>query len=545
MSGMVEALAAEAPEPPEVAPPAHDSTMGTLGRGTAVLAVSTAAFIFLGFLARVTIARVVSVSQWGEFSLGFALASLLAIVVTLGLPSAVSRALSYEPKIEARRHIVRITLLASVLSAVAGSVAVFLASPELAAAFHDPGLTVVFELFAPAIGFTVVSTVLAAYFQGVERVAPNAIFNMALNPALFLGFLGLALLFHGGLVAILLAYSASAAVACGAIAVYTWRRLPNALAAHTHASEADPTGHVSLFAMTIALFGAGSLNLLTQFADTLILALYWSTAIVGLYAAGMTLARLFLAGASSLIYIYLPVATRLRRLRDFDGLRRSYVTSARWVTALTLPVFCVFFFDPAQTLRFVFGSDYGQGVLALQVLSLASFLSIIIGPANAGLSGLGHPAANLASAGTSLVLNVTLSFALIPGWGLIGAAVAWSVARLAYTCLCLAYLWYVYRVSPFAGQFYRPLLLSLAILAPLFLLVPVPVGSNVLLLGLVLLAYAISLATIPLTRSVERADLVMFDAAERALGFRFSRVRKFLESHQADGLPVPARLGAP
>ncbi|MFI5414967.1 MAG: flippase [Candidatus Lutacidiplasmatales archaeon] len=522
MSGPAEALTTETLDEGIEVVPGHDQTMGTLGRGTAALAVSTAAFIFLGFLARVTITHVVSVSQWGAFSLGLALSSLLAIVVTLGLPTAVSRALSYEPDVAARRRIVRTTLIVSAASAVAGSVVVFLAAPVIAGAFHNSGLTIVFQLFAPAIGFTVISTVLAAYFQGVEKVAPNAIFNMALNPALFLAFLGVALAVHGGFFGILVAYAVSAGVACAAIALYTQAKLPKALAEHTHASEADPTGHVSLLSMSVALFGAGSLNLLTQFADTLILALYTTTAIVGLYAAGMTLARLFLAGASALLYIYLPVSTRLRRTRDFDGLRKSYVTSARWVTVLTLPVFCVFFFDPGPTLGFVFGATYGQGILALRILTLASFLSVIIGPANAGLSGLGHPLANMTSAGSSLIVNVVLSFALIPGWGLIGAAVAWSVARLVYTCLCLAYIWKVYRVSPFASQFVRPLLLAMAVLVPIFLLVVVPGHSYVLLLGLVVLAYLVTLIAIPLTRSVERADLVLFDATRRRLEAKYA-----------------------
>ncbi|MCI4317826.1 MAG: polysaccharide biosynthesis C-terminal domain-containing protein, partial [Thermoplasmata archaeon] len=171
---------------------------------------------------------------------------------------------------------------------------------------------------------------------------------------------------------------------------------------------------------------------------------------------------------------------------------------------------------------------------------IASFISVIIGPANAGLSGLGHPLANLTSAGSSLLINIGLSFALIPTWGLIGAAVAWSVARLAYTCLCLAYIWKVYRVNPFAPQFTRPLLLSLAILVPLFLLITLPVGSHLLLLGLVALAYGVCLLTIPLTRSVERADLVLFDASLRRLGLRWNRLRNFLESHQTKDVVASA-----
>jgi O-antigen/teichoic acid export membrane protein len=512
-----------------------DQTVRTLGTGTAALVLSTIAFVFLGFLARVTIARYVTLAQWGEFSLGLALSSLLAIVIALGLPSAVSRALSYEHEAAERRRIVRITLLASLLSALAGSVAVFLGAPVLASVFHDAGLTVVFELFAPAIGFTVVSTILAAYFQGVERVGPNAVFNMALNPALFLAFLLAALVLRTGFFGILIAYCVSTGAACAALGLYSWWRLGHALAHPPRAGASDPSGRVSLLLMTVTLFGAASLNLLTQFADTLILGVFRTTSVVGLYAASMTLARLFLAGASSLVYIYLPVSTRLRRDRDFDGLRSTYVTTARWVTVITLPIFCVFFFDPGPTLGFVFGSTYESGVLALRILSVAGFLSVVIGPANAALSGLGHPGANMASAGVSLGLNIGLSVALIPTYGLLGAALAWSIARLAYTGLCLAFIWRTYGMTPFAPTFVRPILAGLAILIPLFVLVPIAPSHYFLLVALTLVALVICLLCVPLTRSVERADLVLYHSVTRATGLRIAVLDRFLESRVAVG----------
>ena len=518
---------------PVAPPPAAqlESAVRSVGRGTIALVISTALFVVLGFVSRVTIAHLVSVQQWGEFSLGLALSSLLGIVVALGLPNAVSRALSYESDWAARRRIVRSTLLAALASGAGGSAVIFVLAGSLAGAFHDPNLTVVFQLFAPSIGFTVVSSVLAAYFQGMERVGANAVFNLGLNPALFLAFLGLSFALHGRFVGILAAYLLSAGVACLALAFYTWRALPKALERSVHATEADPSGHVSLLAMTISLFGAGSLNLLTQYADTLILGVFWTTAVVGLYSAGMTLARLFVAGSTALLYIYLPVSTRLRRSRDFGALRSTYVTSARWVTVMTLPVFVVFFFDPAPTLGAVFGGSYTSAVLALRILSVASFLSVIIGPSNAALSGLGHPVANMAAAGTSLGMNVALSLLLIPTWGLLGAAVAWSVARLVYTNLCLLVLWKEYRVTPFASHYLRPIALTLLVLIPVFVLLPVGAAHPLLLLPLAALAIGVTLAAIPLTNSVDPGDLILLDSVLRTLHLGLPSLRRFLERH--------------
>jgi O-antigen/teichoic acid export membrane protein len=543
-------LAEESVEPP---PPTgqgpdgtepFDSAVGSVGKGAFVLVLATTMFILLGFFARILIARELSVAAWGEFSLGLALSSLLAIVVALGLPNAVSRALSYEVEPTARRHIVRVTLLASLLSALAGSVAVFLAAPYLAAAFHDAGLTFVFELFAPSIGFSVVSTVVAAYFQGLEKVGPNAIFNLGLNPALFLGFLGLSFAARGGFPGILVAYTASAGLACAAIGAFAWVRLPKAIAGASAPHEPDPSGRVSLLTMTVTLFGTASMNLLTQYADTLILGVFWSTAVVGLYSAGMTLARLFVAGSTALLYIYLPVSSRLRRTRDYATLRSSYVTSARWVMVMTLPVFCVFFFDPVGTIGLVFGANYTGAVLALRILTVASFLSVIIGPANAGLSGLGHPSANFGFASTALVLNVALSLALIPTFGLLGAAVAWSVARLVYTGSCLVFLWVRYRVTPFAGHFLRPLVLGFALLAPVFYLAA-RLPTSVIYLGpLVVVAFVVAGLAVPWTNSVERGDMLLLRSLQRVTGFRSQALERYLEGHQA-ALPVAVAATTP
>jgi O-antigen/teichoic acid export membrane protein len=519
------------------APAPRDTHSGVLGRGTSIMIVSTLLLLLLNFIARVVIARGVTPTQWGEFSLALALTGMLGIIAALGLPNAVARALAYERTGEGRAHVVRSATLGAIGSSLVGSFAVFLAAGWLGDAFQDHALTPIFQLFSVSVGSIVFSMVLAGFFQGLERAEPNALFNQIVNPVLFMVFAAAAIFLHLGFTAVLLSYVLSYVIATVLLAAYTIRYLPPLLRHTIHDDKfLDSSGHVSLFELTLTLFGVASLNLLTQYADTIILAVYQhgNTAVVGYYTAAMTIARLFLVSNSALMYLYLPVAARLRSSGDMGAVQRSYVTSARWTAATTIPLFMVCFFDPRQVLGFAFGHNYLVAAESLQILAVGSLLSVIIGPSPAALAGLGHARFNMAYGLISLVTNIALSLTLIPSMGLVGASIAWSVARVIYPGLCLLHLAWGYKVEPFSATFVRPVVLSSAILLVVFFFLH-PIGTVYLFVPLAfLLAFAVTLLAFPVTRSMERGDLAILGFFEGAVHLKFPRLRRYLVSR----LPV-------
>lgn len=525
-------MVGEAPTPP----PTRDTHSGVLGKGTSIMVVSTLILLLLNLVARVVIIRNVTNEQWGEFSLGLALSGMLGIMGAMGLPNAIARALAFERDGAGRWRLVRSAGTAAGVASAVGSLAVFFAAPFLARAFDDPNLTLVFELFSVAVGTTVLSMVLAAFFQGMEKAEPNAIYNQIINPVLFAAFAAAAVFLHLGYLWVLLSYPLSGVIATILLGLYTARYLGPTLAHGPHDDQPlDRSSYVSLTELTITLFAVASLNLLTQYADTIILAAYVrDVAIVGYYTAAMTVARLFLVSNSSLMYLYLPVSSRLRSTGDMNAVRRSFVTTARWTVATTVPLFFLCWFDPGQVLHFAFGATYETAARALQVLAIGSLISVIIGPSPAALAGLGHPRANMVYGLVSLSTNVFLSFTLIPSMGLLGAAIAWSVARVVYPGLCLIHLAVGYDVHPFSGTFLKPLALGVLILVPVFVLLHPAISVYLLVPALFFGAFAITLLTFPLTRSVERGDLAILGAFESATRVRFPRLRRYL----LDRVPV-------
>jgi O-antigen/teichoic acid export membrane protein len=502
--------------------------------------VGSALFLVFGLLGRLGIAKFVSVQVWGVFNLGLSLSGLVSLVALLGLHQAMARTLSFESDPGVRRALVRRTLLITCADALAVSGATFLFAPELAALFGSGSvglLTETLQLFSVLVGVTILTSFLAALFQGFEDAFPNSLFNQILAPGLFVVFLAGVVLLHLDYVAVLIAYVLSSGLALGGLSLYAWRRIPRYLPPASSAGRvAFPQGFWSL---ATGLWGVNALAYVTTFADTLILGIFWPASVVGLYSAATTLARLFLLVNGALAFIYLPVSARLTREGDRRGLQVTFASSARWTVALTLPLLLVFLFLPGPTLNELFGRAYGGAATPLLLLSSSAFLSVALGPVNSCLAGLGRSRSLLYNAISSGGCNLLLSFALIPRYAALGAAVAWATSRLLYLSLGAFTLYSKHGILSFGRILLYPTLLTLGVggsaLAGLSLLHPV----GWWIFPAALLVFGVFLGSVLLTRTLTLGDLTLLELLEKARGREFKGLRPRLERFLWKGATPP------
>ncbi len=505
-----------------------DESAKTVGLSTVIMIVSTILLFAFNLVGRIAAARALSVAVWGEFNLGVSFTSLLSVVVLLGLNQAVARMIAYEQDPAERHAIVRWALVVGGIVSTAASVATFLLAPWISLIFHNPGLTGVFQLLAIAVGFGAITPILAAVFQGFHRVAPNAIFNQIVNPALFLVFVLIFLHAGLGLTGALLAYVIADAAAFLGLVAYYFRRIRSVL-------PGEPTPgrfpKPQLWRFSVALWGIASLAFITAFADTLILGAYWPATQVGYYSTAMSMARVVLLGGSALTYAFLPLASRLAREKAYPELRRTYATAARWILILSFPLLLLFTILPEASIRALFGAKYVPAAFPLQFLVITAFLSTFMGPANATLAGLGRARNQAATAAVAAVTNVALSFGLIPMYGVLGAAIAWGVARALYPALGLSVLVREYRIHPFRPILLRPLALALGLGVPLFVAVRLLVRSSWVVFPMFLVGAGLFVGALVVTDSLSRGDLVLVGTFESVLRRRMPRVRRFIERH--------------
>ncbi|MGA8302521.1 MAG: oligosaccharide flippase family protein [Thermoplasmata archaeon] len=524
---------------PDISPSSPDRvdrSLRAVGTGSMVSLIGSISQLFLTFIAYVIAVRVLSIAEWGEYTLGVSVTGLLSLVGLLGLGQAMARSLAFETDPAERRAIVQWGLGVSAIAAVALSATVYFSAVPLSQAFHNAALVPVFELMSVTVGFAIISSTIAGVFQGFKDVAPNALIANAANAGLFALFIVVLIHFRAGVLGVVLAYVAAAAVALVLIVVYTMRRLPRYLRSDVPANRRP---RKTLWQYTIAFWGSQNLMYITAYADTLILGVFWPSTQVGYYSAAMTLARILLFGTMALAFIFLPVTASLLRDGESNAIRTTYVTSTRWVLVVTVPFFLLFAFAPQTSMEFVWGHRYVPGAAALQILVITSFLSSMVGPVQSCLAGLGKAKVLVWTAMISAIANIALSLLLIPTFGVIGAAIAWGVARAMLPLLGLGVLWEGYRISPFRRVLLVPLGLTLVIGAPVVVLATHFVASTWIVVPLFFFGAALYVGSILVTRALTRDDLVLLGSVERMIGRPLPELRQFLSRFIRDTPPTP------
>jgi O-antigen/teichoic acid export membrane protein len=181
------------------------------------------------------------------------------------------------------------------------------------------------------------------------------------------------------------------------------------------------------------------------------------------------------------------------RLRDNLALMTRWVATAAAPIALTLLAL-------REPLLWLYGPAYVSGVTAMGLLVAGHLINAVLGltayvMVMSGRSGLSFWN-NLAGA----VVNLVLSFLLIPRHGVTGAAIASVISLAVLLGAVLVQVWYLERVHPF----------NLALAKPF-------VAAVIAFLGEVAVR-ALPLAPRPRVALVVVAGLVVYPAALLALG---------------------------
>ncbi len=208
---------------------------------------------------------------------------------------------------------------------------------------------------------------------------------------------------------------------------------------------------------------------------------------------------------------------------------------------MTVPFFLLFAFAPESSMELIWGHRYEPGASALQILVFSSFLASMLGPVQSTLAGVGKAKVLVWTSMASAVTNITLSLLLIPKYGLIGAAIAWGVARAMLPILGLSVLYEFCHITPFRRVLLLPLGVTLAIGGPVMLLATTFDHSPFLVIPLFFFGGALYLVAILATRTLSRDDLVLLEGVERVLGRRLPALREFLNRFIHDPAPAPLR----
>ena len=172
----------------------------------------------------------------------------------------------------------------------------------------------------------------------------------------------------------------------------------------------------------------------------------WTPAEVGIYfAAGKTMALIMFvhyAVGSAVAHKFAALNAR----GDKDGLRAFVKDAVNWTFWSSLAG-ALLILALGKPLLSLFGPQFNAGYPVMFILVVGLLFRSAMGPVEYLLNMLGEQARCATVLGAAAVLNIALNFALVPAFGLVGAATATAVSLVAAAVMNAIVVWHRLDIS--------------------------------------------------------------------------------------------------
>src|SRR5262249_7698457 len=161
--------------------------------------------------------------------------------------------------------------------------------------------------------------------------------------------------------------------------------------------------------------------------DRFFLASYWPPAEVGLYHAAGQISSILVMGLLPTSAVFPSMVSQLYSRNDFVQLGSLYKTACKWSLYVSLPVFVLFALSGSEILSLCYGHQFRQGYWPLVILSSAQLVNTGTGPVMILLQLTGQQNRLYFASGVAVAIGLLAGYLLVPLYGAIGAAIAYSV----------------------------------------------------------------------------------------------------------------------
>jgi O-antigen/teichoic acid export membrane protein len=158
----------------------------------------------------------------------------------------------------------------------------------------------------------------------------------------------------------------------------------------------------------------------------------------------------------AVIQIFGPFVTQLLARGERARLEAVLRTSTRWAVLLTVPVLALLAIDGGRVLTLLHQRSSAGGP-AVIILAVAFMIDALTGLAGHVLTMSGRSGVNAVNSAVALVGNVGLNLVLIPRWGILGAALSWSVVIVGVNVARMIEVRVLFRIGPLSRSLLRPM----------------------------------------------------------------------------------------
>lgn len=387
-----------------------------------------------GFLVSIFLGQYLGAEQAGYYFLALSVIVFLSAFSRFGLDDTVLRIVGAAMPVKdhggARSALFKACILISLISLFVGGLLFWFSDFISSMVFNKPGLAPVLEAFAPGVLFTSLFVILGMALQGARKIVASVFtVNIAVNlfVVVIMFFLGVDTAESASI-----AYSISAGLAALS---GLWLICP---------LLRGGSGYVTFSELIKSCVPLWVVVIMQQ-------TVLWSGQLIaGAWVDTHEIAQLAVAQRTSLLvtFIFLavnlvvaPKFAELHKQGDAVELRRLSFTSVKIMVVFALPI-VILMLSFSGFLMGLFGDTFREGYYLLEVLVVGQFVCVASGPVNYLLTMSGHERDLRNAVLVSGPMAVFLSVVLVPSFGVLGAAVATSIAIASQSLMAA---WWVRR----------------------------------------------------------------------------------------------------
>lgn len=393
------------------------------GRGTLYITGSKLWFMATGAALYFVLPRLVSPASLGVYKVVIGLVSVINAVVVTGTVQTVSKFVSQTPELaDAIKR--KALLLQCVLGG--GAAAVFaLAAPLVARSLNDDSLTPYLRLAALITASYAFYAVFVGVLNGRKEFLKQAAIDAFYSTAKLVLIIAFTIAMGYTLTGAISGFAAAAfaALVIGAIVVGLRGR-----------AEDAPVGFGNLLQFQVALIVFLLVNNLLMKTDLLIVKGTISpdpqaaSEAAGIYGAALDFAYIVFQIIVSITFVIFPIVSEAAFRDNLDAVRgyvRETVRATLVICALPAVIFSA---NAAEVLHLVYPPEYATGAPALRIVAIGMLSFAVITVLCSVISSTGRPWVSVAVVAVTLAIDAGLNLALVPRYGLVGAAVGTTIA---------------------------------------------------------------------------------------------------------------------
>jgi len=429
-----------------------------LARGTAVNLSGVLIRVVLVFLHSWATVRFFGAKAYGLYVESITTVILLSTIAQIGLGRSMTRFVAVygaQSSVIGVRKTLKIALGTAMPVALLGGGVLILSAQRIADLFHEPSLGLWFRYLGLAVPLLAFATLLGAFTQGFQKMRHRTIALDMLAPAVEL--LGLMLLVGLGFgwLALPFAYLISLIFASLLLIVFSRQNLRSlAVTLPQEPMDGSEVRFQSILGFSIQVWFAELLMAATARASVIMLGVFATSAAVGVFGVTQRLVGLGGVFLLSINFMAGPSVADVVERKQYDELARLHKISTRWILGVSLPLLLSIAFFGDGILR-LYGDAFVGGYAALCVLISGVILDLSTGTSGTILIMSGHPKYNMLNELIRLIVIVTLSFVLIPKYGVLGVAIPIAIGTAIFSVMQVVEIHCHLRIHPFGCSFLK------------------------------------------------------------------------------------------